>query len=147
MSIYFVKHFIISRYNVWIWKCFPIICKIRRKTNKQTPQQNKTETKAKHIMFAVARTHCTLATKFARIFFFFFFFLLICVLKTHNSGTIVKISHFCQFFGFFPLRNVFYPLDALHKKISGAATENRPFTRDHTLFLLENLLATASNRC
>ena len=38
---------------------------------------------------------------------------------------IAKISHFRQIFGFCPLRIAFCPLDALHKKISGAATEDR----------------------
>ena len=41
----------------------------------------------------------------------------------HLEKKIAKISHFWHFFLFLPLRIAFCPLDAPHKKISGAATE------------------------
>ena len=43
-------------------------------------------------------------------------------LSLSQKNKMVKISHFWQIFGFYPLRNAFFPLDAPHEKNSGAAT-------------------------
>ena len=45
-------------------------------------------------------------------------------LAPQSEEKIVKISHFGKFLDFCPLRIAFCPLDAPHKKISGAATGN-----------------------